>query len=209
MDKSGVIEEKQRYNAPFLRAFDMLAAQIAGGKQKNLAEMMGTYSSHISDYRNGKKRVSPEMMDSLIRVSEQIPDGAINRYYLTGDSQYMLFRNVPDAEFLALQSRETDPDYDLIQQNKMEVDLGSSSTLASVPDVQKQKEQVDITTDLLTQSAKLIAQNEAIRRQLIEELTLLQQLRQDYTDAIQHLNQATAKLTSNYFPSLAAEPKNN
>jgi hypothetical protein len=121
----------------------------------------------------------------------------------------MLFRNVPDAEFLALQSRETDPDYDLIQQNKMEVDLGSSSTLASVPDVQKQKEQVDITTDLLTQSAKLIAQNEAIRRQLLEELTLLQQLRQDYTDAIQHLNKATAKLTSNYFPSLAAEPKNN
>lgn len=195
LNKSGIIEEKQRYNAPFLRAFDLLAAQIAGGKQKNLAEMMGTYSSHISDYRNGKKRVSPEMMDSLIRVSEQIPGGTINRYYLTGSSQYMLLRNVPDAEIIAQQGREFDPDYDIINSD-------TPSTSVS----QQEKNIISLATDL-------IVELEQLRRQTQNELALLVQARQSFdsaTSELQKLIQSTqTKHPIDYFPGLAAENTEN
>ena len=68
MEKDGKIEEKQRYNAPFIAACKSLMAQKRISQQK-MAEMLGTTSGHISDWKAGRKRVSRDMMDSLIRVS--------------------------------------------------------------------------------------------------------------------------------------------
>ena len=157
--------------------------------QRHLAYIIGITPNSMSRIMNGQNNPSE---DTLRKLNEAFGN-IFNMKYLRGLVPYPM---------LVEDEKEPKPE-------PTPVDPGSSSTSTSVADVQKQKEQADIITDLLTQSAKLITENESIRRQLLEELTLLKQLRQDYTDAIQHLNQATAKLTSNYFPSLAAEPKNN
>lgn len=154
--------------------------------QRHLASIIGITPNSMSRIMNGQNNPSE---DTLRKLNEAFGN-IFNMKYLRGLVPYPM---------LVEDEKEPKPE-------PTPVDPGSSFTSTSVADLQKQKEQADIITDLLTQSAKLITENESIRRQLLEELTLIQQLRQDYTDAIQHLNQATAKLTSDYFPSLAAEP---
>lgn len=193
VDKNGIIDEKQRYNAPFLRAFDMLAIRIAGGKQKNLAEMLGTYSSHISDYRKGKKRVSPEMMDALIRQSAKLPEGQFNRYYLTGHSQYMMLNNVPDKEFIEQQERENDPDYDVKQQQ-------TTSGRSTETDAEK---------NIIDTATHLIVELEQLRRQTKNELALLAQARQSFENATAELRNLIQSQRGDYFPGLAAEDTEN
>ena len=176
-------------NEIFLHVLDWLHKNKGIRDQRHLASIIGITPSSMSRIMNGRNDPSE---DTLRKLNEAFGN-IFNMKYLRGLVPYPM---------LVEDEKEPKPE-------PTPVDPGSSFTSTSVVDVQKQKEQADIITDLLTQSAKLITENETIRRQLLEELTLLQQLRQDYTDAIQHLNQATAKLTSNYFPSLAAEPKNN
>ena len=176
-------------NEIFLHVMDWLHKNKGIRDQRHLAYIIGITPNSMSRIMNGQNNPSE---DTLRKLNEAFGN-IFNMKYLRGLVPYPM---------LVEDEKEPKPE-------PTPVDPGSSSTSTSVADVQKQKEQADIITDLLTQSAKLITENESIRRQLLEELTLLKQLRQDYTDAIQHLNQATAKLTSNYFPSLAAEPKNN
>lgn len=177
-------------NEIFLHVLDWLHHNKGVRDQAHLASIIGINAASMSRIMTGRNEPSE---DTLRKLNEAFGN-IFNMKYLRGLVPYPML--VEDEK----EPKTTEP---------ISVDLGSSSTSTSVADIQKQKEQADIITDLLTQSAKLITENESIRRQLLEELTLLQQLRQDYTDAIQHLNQATAKLTSNYFPSIAAEPKNN
>lgn len=174
-------------NEIFLHVLDWLHHNKGVRDQAHLASIIGINAASMSRIMTGRNEPSE---DTLRKLNEAFGN-IFNMKYLRGLVPYPML--VEDEK----EPKQTEP---------ISVDPGSSFTVA---DVQKQKEQADIITDLLTQSAKLITENESIRRQLLEELTLLQQLRQDYTDAIQHLNQATAKLTSNYFPFLAAEPKNN
>lgn len=175
-------------NEIFLHVLDYLHKNKGVRDQAHLASIIGINAASMSRIMTGRNDPSE---DTLRKLNEAFGN-IFNMKYLRGLVPYpMLVEN----------EKEPKPE-------PTPVDLGSSFTSTSA-DVQKQKEQADIITDLLTQSAKLITENESIRRQLLEELTLLQQLRQDYTDSIQHLNQATAKLTSDYFTSLAAEPKNN
>ena len=176
-------------NEIFLHVLDWLHKYKGIRDQQHLASIIGITPNSMSRIMNGRNEPSE---DTLRKLNEAFGN-IFNMKYLRGLVPYPM---------LVEDEKEPKPE-------PTPVDPGSSFTSTSVSDVQKQKEQADIITDLLTQSAKLITENETIRRQLLEELTLLQQLRQDYTTAIQHLNQATAKLTSNYFPSLAAEPKNN
>ena len=176
-------------NEIFLHVLDYLHHNKGVRDQAHLASIIGINAASMSRIMNGRNAPSE---DTLRKLNEAFGN-IFNMKYLRGLVPYPM---------LVEDEKEPKPE-------PIPVDLGSSFTSTSVADVHKQKEQADIITDLLTQSAKLITENESIRRQLLEELTLLHQLRQDYTDAIQHLNQATAKLTSDYFPSLAAEPKNN
>lgn len=176
-------------NEIFLHVLDWLHENKGIRDQRHLASIIGITPNSMSRIMNGQNNPS----EDTIRKLNEAFGNIFNMQYLRGLVPFPM---------LAEDAQNPKP-------KPTPVDPGSSFTSTSVADVQKQKEQADIITDLLTQSAKLITENEAIRRQLLEELTLLQQLRQDYTDAIQHLKQATAKLTSNYFPSLAAEPKNN
>ena len=175
-------------NDIFLHVLDWLHNNKGVRDQAHLASIIGINAASMSRIMNGRNAPSE---DTLRKLNEAFGN-IFNMQYLRGLVPFPM---------LAKDAQKPKPE-------PTPVDPGSSFT-SSVADVQKQKEQADIITDLLTQSAKLITENEQIRRQLLEELTLIQQLRQDYTNAIQHLNQATAKLTSDYFPSLAAEPKNN
>lgn len=168
-------------NEIFLHVLDWLHENKGIRDQRHLASIIGITPNSMSRIMNGLNNPSE---DTLRKLNEAFGN-IFNMQYLRGLVPFPMLAK--DAQ---KQKPEPTP-----------VDPGSSFT-SSV-------EQADIITDLLSQSAKLITENEKIRRQLLEELTLLQQLRQDYTTAIQHLNQATAKLTSDYFPSLAAEPKNN
>lgn len=108
------IEEKKKFNKPFLTAFDYLAKIKTKGNQGEMAKLIGTSSPHVSDWRAGKKRVSEEMMMSLARVS----DGKLNIHYLYGESQYMLLENVPDEEIIEYEMRRDNPDYEVIKERK-------------------------------------------------------------------------------------------
>lgn len=110
------IEEKKKFNKPFLTAFDYLAKIKTKGNQGEMAKLIGTSSPHVSDWRAGKKRVSEEMMMSLARVS----GGKLNIHYLYGESQYMLLENVPDEEIIEYEMRRDNPDYEVIKERKTE-----------------------------------------------------------------------------------------
>lgn len=113
MGEDSKMEERKRYNAPFLAACKYLM-QIMRINQGQLSEMLGTNSSHFSDWKNGKKRVSQEKMQSLLTISK----GKINRFYLSGQSPYMLLENLPDEDLSELQGKEVDPDYELLEKRK-------------------------------------------------------------------------------------------
>ena len=108
------IEEKKKFNKPFLTAFDYLAKIKTKGNQGEMAKLIGTSSPHVSDWRAGKKRVSEEMMMSLSRVS----GGKLNIHYMKGESQYMLLENVPADEMFDYAMRRDNPDYDIIKERK-------------------------------------------------------------------------------------------
>ena len=114
MAEDSRIEEKKRYNKPFLAAFDYLAKIKTNGNQGEMAKLIGTSSPHVSDWRAGKKRVSEDMMMALARVS----CGKINMHYLRGESQYMLLENVPEDEMFDYAMRRDNPDYDVIKERK-------------------------------------------------------------------------------------------
>lgn len=123
MSKDSRIEDKKRYNAPYLRAFDYLAKEMRVTQGK-LVEMMNGNSSFISAYRSGTKRVGFDYMKRLCEVFSIYFKGErhLNMRYLEGTSQYMLVENIPDEEIHELMRRDGDPDYDVIKQrNQKEV----------------------------------------------------------------------------------------
>jgi hypothetical protein len=123
MEKDSRIEDKKRYNAPYLRAFDYLAKEMRVTQGK-LVEMMKGNSSFISAYRSGTKRVGFDYMKRLCEVFSIYFKGErhLNMRYLEGTSQYMLVENIPDEEIHEIMQRDGDPDYDVIKQrNQKEV----------------------------------------------------------------------------------------
>ena len=113
MEKNEKIEERKKWNAPFLRAFDYLAKEKKCNKGK-LAEMLNSNGSLISSYRSGVKRVSDDMMDRLARAY----GGRLNPRFLRGESQYMLLENVPDDEIIENSARDFNPDYEIMKKQK-------------------------------------------------------------------------------------------
>lgn len=191
MEKTAKNEERKRYNTPFLTAFDFYARLNTGGNQGKMAKLIGVHSSHISAYRSGDKRVSEDVMDSLIRVSKN----QINRYYLLGMSEYMLMENLPDDELARLQDKMFDPDHDAKQK--------AASPSTDEP-----------TANIIDLCASLIKEIEQIRQQLKQELTELQTVKQEYLTAREDFCKAIAALHPSIkyinpgeYISMAAEPE--
>jgi transcriptional regulator with XRE-family HTH domain len=120
MDSEQKIEERKRWNAPFLRAFNYLLEEGClefGISQSSLTKgelcsMMGIQAGLISKYTNGTKKVSIDTMNALVRVS----GGKLNVKYMLGKSEYMLLENVPDEEFI----EGNNPDREVMAKRKDE-----------------------------------------------------------------------------------------
>lgn len=111
MDSEQKIEERKRWNEPFLRAFNYLLDENYASTKGELCKIVGIEPGLISRYSNGIKKVSVETMNALARVS----GGRLNINYMLGKSKYMLIENVPDDEIL----NANNPDREVIEeQNK-------------------------------------------------------------------------------------------
>ena len=114
MDSEQKIEERKKWNAPFLRAFNYLLEcyEVTKGE---LCKMMGIQPGLISNYAKGTKKVSIDTMNALARVSNNTPGGMLNVNYMLGKSKYMLLSNVPDEEIL----EEYNPDREVLEKRKV------------------------------------------------------------------------------------------
>ena len=111
MDSKQKIEERKKWNEPFLRAFNYLLDENYASTKGELCKMVGIEPGLISRYSNGIKKVSVDTMNALARVS----GGRLYINYMLGKSKYMLIENVPDDEIL----NANNPDREVIdEQNK-------------------------------------------------------------------------------------------
>lgn len=120
MDSEQKIEERKRWNEPFLRAFNYLLDESYASTKGELCKMVGIEPGLISRYNNGTKKVSIDTMNALARVSE----GRLNVNYMLGKSDYMLIANVPDDEIL----NSNNPDREVIEKRKQE-EQGTESVI--------------------------------------------------------------------------------
>ena len=112
MDSEQKIEERKKWNAPFLRAFNYLLDEGYARNKGDLCSKIGIQPGLISNYTNGTKKVSPDTMNALARVS----GGKLNVKYMLGKSEYMLLENVPDEEFI----ESNNPDREVMAKRKAE-----------------------------------------------------------------------------------------
>ena len=112
MDSEQKIEERKRWNAPFLRAFNYLLDEGYAKNKGDLCSKIGIQPGLISNYTNGTKKVSIDTMNALARVS----GGKLNVKYMLGKSEYMLLENVPDEEFI----ESNNPDREVMAKRKAE-----------------------------------------------------------------------------------------
>lgn len=112
MDSEQKIEERKRWNEPFLRAFNYLLDESYASTKGELCKMVGIEPGLISRYNNGTKKVSVDTMNALARVSK----GRLNVNYMLGKSDYMLIANVPDDEIL----NSNNPDREVIEKRRQE-----------------------------------------------------------------------------------------
>lgn len=112
MDSEQKIEERKKWNAPFLRAFNYLLEEGYAATKGELCSMMGIEPGLVSRYANGVKKVSIDTMNALAHVSK----GRLNVNYMLGRSDYMLLSNVPDDEIL----EGNNPDREVIAKRRAE-----------------------------------------------------------------------------------------
>lgn len=112
MDSEQKIEERKKWNAPFLRAFNYLLDEGYAKNKGDLCSKIGIQPGLISNYTNGTKKVSIDTMNALARVS----GGKLNVKYMLGKSEYMLLANVPDEEFI----EGNNPDHEVMAKRKAE-----------------------------------------------------------------------------------------
>lgn len=121
MAKDEKIEERKKYNAPFLRVFDYLAKEEMMN-QGQFAKVIKGESGYISLLRSGVKRVGD---DYIARIAAEFAKHFDNKQhlnpdYIDGKSPYMIIENVPDDEILDKINRGANPDYDLMKQRKIQ-----------------------------------------------------------------------------------------
>lgn len=106
-------------NEHFIRAFDFIAKKKGIGQGK-LAELIGSKSAYISNFRKGLRPIPEETIEELIRVSAFIPGCQIHEEFLRGNSEIMLLKNVSDEEMVQAQLRNSNPDYDVMERYRKE-----------------------------------------------------------------------------------------
>ena len=114
-------EQRKIRNAHFIRAFEYVASVLELG-QGELAERIGSKSSHISNFKKGLRPVPPETITGLINISASKPGLQIFSEYLYGNSDIMLLANVSDEEMAAAKSRSGNPDYEAIHKRDKETE---------------------------------------------------------------------------------------
>lgn len=103
-------------NEHFIKAFEYVA-QCLNMTQGALADAVGSKSSYISNYRNGTRPVTEEIIENLISISAQKPGLQIFSEYLYGFSDIMLLDNVTDEEMADAKMRHENPDYNAMREN--------------------------------------------------------------------------------------------
>ena len=117
-------------NEHFIRAFEFIAKKKGVGQGK-LAELIGSKSAYISNFRKGLRPIPEETIEELIRVSAFIPGCQIYEEFLRGNSEIMLLKNVSDEELVQAQLRGSNPDYDVLEHYRKESDKKDEPTPAS------------------------------------------------------------------------------
>lgn len=120
-------------NEHFIRAFEFIAKKKGIGQGK-LAELIGSKSAYISNFRKGLRPIPEETIEELIRVSAFIPGCQIYEEFLRGNSDIMLLRNVSDEEMCQAQLRNSNPDYDVMEHYRKESEKKDDPTPASSVD---------------------------------------------------------------------------
>jgi transcriptional regulator with XRE-family HTH domain len=175
---------RKKRNEHFIKAFDYVARSL-NMTQTELATAIGSKASYISVYRNGTRPVTDEAIEALIRISATIPDGQIYSPYLYAASDYMLLRNVPDAEIIEVERRRNNPDYDLIRHNKS-------------PDPQDHTGNEKAVTDIISLAASLIKETEEMRRQLTEERAEVANLRRQASEELSNIQSLRSKMEADH-----------
>ena len=117
-------------NEHFIRAFEFIAKKKGIGQGK-LAELIGSKSAYISNFRKGLRPIPEETIEELIRVSAFIPGCQIYEEFLRGNSEIMLLKNVSDEELVQAQLRGSNPDYDVLEHYRKESERKDELTPAS------------------------------------------------------------------------------
>lgn len=133
MGKTENDELRKIRNEHFIRAFEFIAKKKEIGQGK-LAELIGSKSAYISNFRKGLRPIPEETIEELIRVSAFIPDCQIYEEFLRGNSEIMLLKNVSDEEMVQAQLRNSNPDYDVMERNRKESEEKDELPPASIVD---------------------------------------------------------------------------
>ena len=202
MAKDEKIEERKKYNAPFLRVFDYLAKEKMMN-QGQFAKVIKGESGYISLLRSGVKRVGG---DYIARIADEFAKHFddkqhLNPDYIDGKSPYMIIENVPDDEILDKINRGANPDYDLMKQRKIQ-EKTQSSTLETSFMLEKVLSQA--INEIKLAKDQTIA---ALKGQIEEKDKRIKLLEQkiELLEAMQHIDAGNP--LNSPFPIGVAEPK--
>ena len=204
MAKDEKIEERKKYNAPFLRVFDYLAKEKMMN-QGEFAKAIESESGYISLLRSGKKRVGPEYIARIAaEFAKHFDDKQhLNPDYIDGKSPYMIIENVPDDEILDKICRGANPDYDLMKQRMIQ-EKTQSPTLETSFMLEKVLSQA--INEIKLAKNQTIAALEGQIEEKDKRIKLLEQ-KIEVLEAMQHID-ANNPLRSP-FPVGIAEPSKN
>lgn len=202
MAKDEKIEERKKYNAPFLRVFDYLAKEEMMN-QGQFAKVIKGESGYISLLRSGLKRVGDEYIARIAaEFAKHFDDKQhLNPDYIDGKSPYMIIENVPDDEILDGIGRSANPDYDLMKQRKIQ-EKTQSATLETSFMLEKVLSQA-INEIKLAKDQTIAALKSQIEEK-DEHIKLLEQ-KIELLEAMQHIDAGNPLNLP--FPIGVAEPK--
>ena len=200
MAKDEKIEERKKYNAPFLRVFDYLTKEKMMN-QGQFAKVIESESGYISLLRSGMKRVGPEYIARIAaEFAKHFDDKQhLNPDFIEGKSPYVVIENVPDDEILDKMGRGANPDYDLMKQRKAQTSSLDTSFML-------EKVLSQAINEIKSSKDQTIAALEGQLEEKDKRIKLLEQ-KIEVLEAMQHID-ANNPLHSP-FPIGVAEPANN
>ena len=185
MAKDEKIEERKKYNAPFLRVFDYLAKEKMMN-QGQFAKVIESESGYISLLRSGVKRVGPEYIARIAAEFSKHFDEQqhLNPDYIEGKSPYMIIENVPDDEIHDKICRGANPDYDLIKQRGK---LEKTPTSSFETSLMLEKVLSQAINEIKSSKDQTIAALEGQLEEKDKRIKLLEQ-KIEFLEAMQHID---------------------